>query len=40
VRTLLSAELAGSLEFRSHDDGAGAAAVVSMALGRRHRVGG
>lgn len=40
VRTLVSAELAGSVQFRPHEDGAGAAAVVSMALGRRPRVGG
>jgi two-component system, sensor histidine kinase PdtaS len=40
VRTLVSAELAGSVEFRPHVDGTGAAAVVSMALGRRPRVGG
>jgi two-component sensor histidine kinase len=40
VRTLVSAELAGSVEFRSHMGGAGAAAVVSMALGHRPRVGG
>ncbi|PZS17160.1 MAG: ATPase [Pseudonocardiales bacterium] len=40
VRTLVSAELAGSVDFRSHEDGTGAAAVVSMALGHRPRVGG
>jgi two-component system, sensor histidine kinase PdtaS len=40
VRTLVSAELAGTVEFGSHDGGTGTAAVVSMALGRRPRVGG
>ena len=40
VRTLVSAELAGSVEFRSHEDGTGADAVVSMMLGRHPRVGG
>jgi two-component system, sensor histidine kinase PdtaS len=40
VRTLVAAELAGSVEFCSHPDGAGAAAVVSMTLGRKPRVGG
>ncbi len=40
VRTLVAAELGGSVEFRSHDDGSGTAAMVSMALGRRGRVGG
>ncbi len=40
VRTLVSAELAGAVEFRGHGDGGGADAVVSMPLGRRPRVGG
>jgi two-component system, sensor histidine kinase PdtaS len=40
VRTLVSAELAGSVDFRGHENGGGADAVVSMALGRRPRVGG
>ncbi len=40
VRTLVSAELAGSVDFRGRGNGGGADAVVSMALGRRPRVGG
>jgi two-component system, sensor histidine kinase PdtaS len=40
VRTLVSAELAGSVDFRGHENGGGADAVVSMALGRRPRIGG
>jgi two-component system, sensor histidine kinase PdtaS len=40
VRTLVSAELAGSVDFRGRENGGGADAVVSMALGRRPRVGG
>ena len=40
VRTLVSAELAGSVEFTGATDGGGADAVVSMALGRRPRIGG
>jgi two-component system, sensor histidine kinase PdtaS len=40
VRTLVSAELNGTVEFRPHDDSEpGTAAVVSMPLGRRPRVG-
>ena len=40
VRTLVTAELAGTVKFRSREDGTGATAVLSMALGRRPRVGG
>jgi two-component sensor histidine kinase len=40
VRTLVSAELNGTVEFRDHDGTGGAAAVVVMPLGRRARVGG
>ncbi len=40
VRTLVSAELDGTVEFSSHTGGAGTAVVVSMSLGRRGRVGG
>jgi two-component sensor histidine kinase len=40
VRTLVSAELAGSVEFSARADGPGARAVVRMPLGRRGRVGG
>jgi two-component sensor histidine kinase len=40
VRTLVSAELAGTVEFRPHEDATGAAAVLTMALGRHPRVGG
>jgi hypothetical protein len=36
----VSAELAGSVDFRGRENGGGADAVVSMALGRRPRVGG
>jgi two-component sensor histidine kinase len=40
VRTLVAAELDGTVEFGSHDGGDGTAAVVTMTLGRRPRVGG
>jgi two-component sensor histidine kinase len=40
VRTLVSAELNGSVEFRRHGETGGTAAVVIMPLGRRQRVGG
>jgi two-component sensor histidine kinase len=40
VRTLVSAELDGTVEFGAHEGGVGTAAVVKMALGRRPRVGG
>jgi two-component sensor histidine kinase len=40
VRTLVSAELNGTVEFRRHDDAGGTDAVVVMPLGRRARVGG
>jgi hypothetical protein len=40
VRTLVSAELNGSVEFRRHDEAGGTDAVVVMPLGRRARVGG
>ncbi|MDP9093908.1 MAG: PAS domain-containing sensor histidine kinase [Actinomycetota bacterium] len=40
VRTLVSAELDGTVEFGAHDGGDGTAAVVTMTLGRRARVGG
>lgn len=40
VRTLVSAELGGTVELRSHDGGTGTAAVVTMSLGHRSRVGG
>jgi two-component sensor histidine kinase len=40
VRTLVAAELDGTVDFRSHDGGVGTAAVVTMTLGRRPRVGG
>jgi two-component system, sensor histidine kinase PdtaS len=40
VRTLVSAELGGSVDFHRRERGGGADAVVSMALGRRPRVGG
>ncbi len=41
VRTLVSAELKGTVEFRSHDGSQpGTSAVVTMMLGRRPRVGG
>jgi len=39
VRTLVSAELAGTVEFSNHPAG-GASATVTMPLGRRVRVGG
>jgi two-component system, sensor histidine kinase PdtaS len=40
VRTLVSAELDGSVEFSARDDGAGTAAIVTIPLARRPRVGG
>jgi two-component system, sensor histidine kinase PdtaS len=40
VRTLVSAELNGTVEFRRHDDTGGTDAVLVMPLGRRARVGG
>jgi two-component sensor histidine kinase len=40
VRTLVSAELNGAVEFRRHGQTGGTDAVVKMALGRRARVGG
>jgi two-component sensor histidine kinase len=40
VRTLVSAELAGTVDFAGSPDGPGARAVVRMPLGRRGRVGG
>jgi two-component sensor histidine kinase len=40
VRTLVSAELGGSVELRAHGDGPGTSAVVTLTLGRRPRVGG
>jgi two-component sensor histidine kinase len=40
VRTLVSAELGGTVEFRAHEDGAGTAAEVRMTLGKKPRVGG
>jgi two-component system, sensor histidine kinase PdtaS len=40
VRTLVSAELAGTVEFAPRADGPGTAAEVRMPLGRRARVGG
>jgi two-component system, sensor histidine kinase PdtaS len=40
VRTLVSAELNGSVEFRPHDEQGGTDAVLMMPLGRRARVGG
>ena len=40
VRTLVSAELNGTVEFRRHDGSGGTAAVVVMPVGRRSRVGG
>jgi two-component sensor histidine kinase len=40
VRTLVSAELDGTVEYSGHPDGAGTAATVRMPLGRRPRVGG
>jgi two-component system, sensor histidine kinase PdtaS len=40
VRTLVSAELNGTVEFRRHDESGGTDAVVTMPLGRKARVGG
>jgi two-component system, sensor histidine kinase PdtaS len=40
VRTLVSAELNGTVEFHQHDGTGGTAAVLVMPLGRRARVGG
>jgi two-component sensor histidine kinase len=40
VRTLVSAELSGTVEFHSHGDSGGTAAVVVMPLVRKSRVGG
>jgi hypothetical protein len=40
VRTLVSAELNGSVEYRRRADTAGTAAVLRMPLARRARVGG
>jgi two-component system, sensor histidine kinase PdtaS len=40
VRTLVSAELNGTVEFGRHDESGGTDAVVVMPLGRRSRVGG
>jgi two-component system, sensor histidine kinase PdtaS len=40
VKTLVSAELDGTVDFRAHEDGPGTAAVVTVPLGRRARVGG
>src|SRR3954471_8829669 len=40
VRTLVSAELNGTVEFRPHDEAGGTDAVLVMPLGRRARVGG
>jgi two-component system, sensor histidine kinase PdtaS len=40
VRTLVSAELNGTVEFRRHAETGGTAAVVAMPVGRRPRVGG
>jgi two-component sensor histidine kinase len=40
VRTLVSAELNGTVEFHRHDDPGGTDAVLVMPLGRRARVGG
>jgi two-component sensor histidine kinase len=40
VQTLVSAELAGTVEFGAHDGGVGTAAIVTMPLGKRPRVGG
>jgi two-component sensor histidine kinase len=40
VQTLVSAELDGTVEFSAHDGGVGTAAVVSMPLGSKARVGG
>jgi two-component system, sensor histidine kinase PdtaS len=40
VKTLVSAELNGTVDFHGHDDGPGTTALVSVPLGRRARVGG
>jgi two-component system, sensor histidine kinase PdtaS len=40
VRTLVSAELNGTVEFREHADTGGTCARVQMPLGRRGRIGG
>jgi two-component sensor histidine kinase len=40
VRTLVSAELNGTVEFRKHPETGGTCATVTMPLGRRSRVGG
>jgi two-component sensor histidine kinase len=40
VRTLVNAELSGTVDYCSPESGPGTRAVVSMALGRRPRVGG
>ncbi len=40
VRTLVTAELSGTVEYGGRESGGGAQAVVSMPLGRRARVGG
>ena len=40
VRTLVSAELNGTVEFRRHEDSGGTDAVVTMPLASRARVGG
>jgi two-component sensor histidine kinase len=40
VRTLVSAELGGTVELRNHVGGTGTSAIVSMSLGHRSRVGG
>jgi two-component sensor histidine kinase len=40
VKTLVSAELDGTVDFRAHEDGPGTSAVVTVPLGRRARVGG
>jgi two-component sensor histidine kinase len=40
VKTLVSAELNGTVEFGGHDEHGGTAAVLRMPLGRRARVGG
>ena len=39
VRTLVSTELSGSVDFRRRQDGPGTCAVVGMPLGRRGRIG-
>jgi two-component sensor histidine kinase len=40
VRTLVSTELNGTVEFRRHPEPGGTDAVLTMPLGRRARVGG